>query len=137
MIDILFPDRDVSFWDTNDGSIVARLSYGKTSIMLMGDATAETEKIILSQYPKPALTSTILKVGHHGSRTSTDSSWLAAVSPRTVVISAGKDNSYGHPHPETLGRIRLQGAAILSTIDEGTITFTSDGQAVVRKTSVF
>src|SRR3989344_5828597 len=71
VIDILFPDRDVSMWTTNDGSIVAKLSYGETSIMLMGDSTSETEKIVLTENSKVKLKSTILKVGHHGSKTST------------------------------------------------------------------
>src|SRR3990167_5194478 len=69
VIDILFPDRDVSLWDSNDVSIVAKLTYGKTSVMLTGDATAETEKIILEEFSSLQLWSTILKVPHHGSRT--------------------------------------------------------------------
>jgi competence protein ComEC len=71
VIDVLFPDQDVSAWDSNDGSVVAKLTYGKTSVMLTGDATMATEKIILGDFSKDQLHSAVLKVGHHGSRTST------------------------------------------------------------------
>src|SRR3989338_2316382 len=102
VIDILFPDRDVSSWTNNDGSIVAKLSYGTNSIMLTGDSTTLTEKIILEENSKQKLKSTILKVGHHGSRTSTSYDFVKAVSPTYALISDGKNNKYGHPHQDTL-----------------------------------
>lgn len=114
-IDILFPDRNVSAWSTNDGSIVAKLSYGNTSIMLTGDATIKTEKIILSENSKTQLHSTILKVGHHGSRTSTSPEFVKAVSPTYAFISDGKDNKYGHPHQETLDTLSLFGVKFFRT----------------------
>src|SRR3989344_5730916 len=86
-IDILFPDRDVSSWATNDGSIVARLSYGNISVMLMGDATTKTEAIILSENPENELRSTVLKVGHHGSRTSSSYEFIKTLSPTYAIIS--------------------------------------------------
>ena len=121
MIDVLFPDRDVSSWSTNDGSVVARLSYGKTSIMLTGDAPIKTEQIILSENSPSRLQSNILKVGHHGSRTSTSSTFLKAVSPTYALISDGKDNKYGHPHKETLDALTQLGVKILRTDLLGTI----------------
>ncbi len=127
VIDILFPDRDVSGWTSNDGSIVARLSYGNTSIMLTGDATMKTEKIILGENTPAQLASTILKVGHHGSRTSTSADFVKAVLPTYAVISDGKDNKYGHPHPETLQTLAQFGAKILRTDLLGTIIMKSDG----------
>lgn len=120
-IDILFPDRDVSSWTTNDGSIVARLTYGDTYIMLTGDSTTKTEKIILSENNVDQLKSTILKVGHHGSRTSTSSSFLKTVSPEYAFISVGKDNKYGHPHADVLTTLAQSGAKILRTDLFGTI----------------
>ena len=87
IIDILFPDRDVASWTTNDGSIVAKLSYGDTSVMLTGDATIRTEEIILKENSPTQLHSTILKVGHHGSRTSTSLEFVKAVSPTYAFIS--------------------------------------------------
>ena len=79
------------------------------------------------------LKTNVLKAGHHGSRHSTDALWLKTLSPDVVVISAGKDNAYGHPHAETLERIRAQGAEILSTVEEGALTFISDGETIIRK----
>lgn len=125
-IDILFPDRDVSEWATNDGSVVARLSYGQTSIMLTGDATIKTEKIILSENSQAKLRSTILKVGHHGSRTSSSPEFVKSVSPLYALISDGKDNSYGHPHQETLNTLAQIGAKILRTDVLGTIIIKCD-----------
>ncbi len=115
IIDILFPDRNVSAWTTNDGSIVARLSYGNTSVMLTGDATNKTEEIILAENSKMQLHSDILKVGHHGSRTSTSPEFIKAVSPTYAFISDGKDNKYGHPHQDTLDTLAQFGVKILRT----------------------
>ena len=125
-IDILFPDRDVSTWETNEGSIVARLSYGDTSIMLTGDATAKTEKIILGENSPAQLQSYILKVGHHGSRSSTSLEFLNAVSPAYALISAGKNNKYGHPHPYVLDALTQIGAKIFRTDLEGSIIMKCD-----------
>jgi competence protein ComEC len=130
-IDILFPDRDVSVWATNDGSTVARLYYGSTSIMLAGDSTMKTEKIILSENSPAQLKSTILKVGHHGSRTSTSGEFVKAVSPSYAFISDGKDNNYGHPHQETLDTLAQFGAEIFRTDLLGTIIIKSDSQNIL------
>lgn len=128
VIDILFPDQDVSTWTSNDGSVVARLSYGNTSVMLTGDATALTEKIILKNNPASALASTILKVGHHGSRTSTSPEFVQALAPIYAMISDGKDNKYGHPHQETLDTLAQFGVKVFRTDLLGTIIMKSDGQ---------
>ncbi len=127
VLDILFPDRDVSSWKTNDGSVVARLSYGKTSVMLTGDATKLTEKIILGDFSSSELQSDILKVGHHGSRGSSSLEFVQAVSPTYALISDGKGNTYGHPHPETLDILKQIGAKIFRTDLLGTIVVKSNG----------
>ena len=121
IIDILFPDRDVSSWSTNDGSIVARLTYGDTKIMLTGDASVKTEKIILEENSQEQLKSNILKVGHHGSRTSTSLEFLKVINPSYAFISDGKDNKYGHPHKEILDELNQFGAKVLRTDLLGTI----------------
>ena len=126
VIDILFPDRDVAEWATNDGSVVARLTYGETSIMLTGDATAKTEKIILGENSTKQLASDILKIGHHGSRTSTSGEFIKAVSPEFALISVGKDNSYGHPHQDTLDTLASFGIKIFRTDLLGTIIIKCD-----------
>jgi competence protein ComEC len=128
VIDILFPDRDVSTWTTNDGSIVARLSYGATSVMLTGDATSETEKLILAGNSADSLKSTILKVGHHGSRTSTSPEFVQALQPAYALISDGVKNKYGHPHQETLDTLKQFAVQVLRTDLLGTIVMKSDGQ---------
>lgn len=131
---ILFPDKDVSTLSTNDGSIVARLVYKNTSIMLTGDAPEKTEKYLvaleagLSATSSAHLDSDILKVGHHGSRTSTSQEFLRAVTPDFAVISAGKNNSYGHPSNEVLDRLVSQSVQVLGTYIEGTVVFESDGE---------
>lgn len=125
--DVLYPEDNVAqLRETNDASIVMRVVYGESEFMLTGDAPSWVEDRLVASYGD-ALRSDVLKAGHHGSRTATDALWLKMVAPDTVVISAGKDNSYGHPHPEVLERIRVSGAAILSTIDEGSVVFVSDG----------
>jgi competence protein ComEC len=128
IINILFPDRDVSTWSSNDGSVVARLVYGKTSVMLTGDATNTTEKIILAENSKAQLSSTVLKVGHHGSRTSTSSDFVKALAPTYALISDGKDNKYGHPHKDTLDTLNKFGVKIFRTDLLGTIIMNSDGK---------
>lgn len=127
--DILFPDRDVSGVETNDGSTALRLVYGTTSFLMAGDLASKTETYIAS-LDGAALRSDVLKVSHHGSKSSTNEAWLAAVGPEIVVISASKDNTYGHPAPEVLERIRAAEATILSTMDGGTVRLVSDGVRV-------
>lgn len=131
---ILFPDKDVSTFSTNDGSIVAKLVYKNTSIMLTGDAPEKTEKYLvaletgLSATSSAHLYSDILKVGHHGSKTSTSQDFLQKVLPKYAVISAGKNNSYGHPSPEVTHRLKENKIQIFGTYDSGTIIFESDGE---------
>ncbi len=125
-LDILFPDRDVSSFETNDGSVVARLSYGETSVLLTGDATTKTEKIILEENAKTKIDSDILKVGHHGSRTSTSADFVRAVSPNYAFISAGKDNKYGHPHRDVLNLLESFGVETFRTDLLGMIVFKCD-----------
>lgn len=126
--DILYPDKDVSRGETNDGSIVMKVTYQETCFILSGDAPQEIEDYLVSKGIDMGCE--VLKAGHHGSRTSTSDAWLAAVRPAFFVISAGADNSYGHPHEEVLARALVSGAAIVSTAEKGTIRFVSDGTAV-------
>lgn len=132
--DVLYPDRDVSKLETNTGSIVLHVVYRNTSFMLTGDLPSTVEDyLVFLDGNDGNLTSTILKAGHHGSKTSTDALWLSAVQPDTVIISAGRGNSYGHPTKEVLDRVKNEGATVLSTIDLGTINLVSDGETVVHK----
>lgn len=125
--DILFPDRDVSNFDSNDASIVGRLVYGNESFMLTGDATTYTENLIKWNESNQTLKSQVLKLGHHGSRTSSSLPWLESVNPDISIISVGKDNRYGHPHKDILERLKDLKIPYLATYDKGNIFFKTDG----------
>lgn len=123
---ILFPDRDVSRTDPNDGSIIARLVYGESSFLFTGDASKGVENYLV-KLDGVALQSDVLKTGHHGSKTSTSALFISTVTPQYAIISAGKNNSYGHPHQEVLDTLSDFDAQILKTFEEGNIIFTSNG----------
>lgn len=126
-LEILFPDRDVSGLTSNDGSLVMKLVYGETSVMLQGDSTAKIEDYLLT-LGTTTLKSTILKAGHHGSKTSSTLEYVSAVSPQWTVISSGVNNDYGHPHKETLETMSKLKIPALDTCNNGTIIFKSDGK---------
>ena len=125
-LEILFPDRSVFDWPTNDGSIVAKLSYKGNNFMLTGDATFKTENLILKDNNLANLKSDFLKVGHHGSRYSSSLEFIKAVSPKIALISVGKNNKYGHPSPEVLGALARLGVKIFRTDEIGTIIIKCD-----------
>lgn len=112
--------------DLNNGSIVLRLVYGKVSFLFAGDAQAEAEASMSVSSVSP-VQATILKVGHHGSRTSSSPAFLALVKPAVAIYSAGSGNSYGHPHPETIASLLGVGARIYGTDLNGTVAVTTDG----------
>ncbi len=126
---ILFPDRDVSKLTTNRGSIVGRLVYGATSVLFTGDSPQPIEHYLISLDGRK-LASDVLKVGHHGSRTSTSPEFVGFVSPTYAVISDGAGNKYGHPHKETLDTLSRFGVKIFRTDLLGTIVMHSDGQTI-------
>ena len=125
-IKILGPVNDSE--NTNNTSIVLRIVYGKTSFLFTGDAGREEEADILEMGYD--LESTVLKVGHHGSNTSTTYPFLREVMPAYAVISVNEDNPYGHPDDNVLSRLRDAGAAVFRTDRHGTVTCVSDGEAV-------
>ncbi|MFA6340909.1 MAG: ComEC/Rec2 family competence protein [Candidatus Paceibacterota bacterium] len=118
---ILYPTSDPKGTDTNKYSVVAKLYYGDSSVLLTGDAPADVEEYLA--YTE-GIESDILKVAHHGSRNSLSPEFFSAVSPEYSIISAGKDNKYGHPHQEILDALS---GIILKTYEKGDIVFTSDG----------
>lgn len=125
---VLFPTTDASDMESNASSIVVKISYGATDVLLTGDAPERIEDYLVGA-DADILRSEILKAGHHGSRTSSGDSFIGAVQPAYTVISAGKDNQYGHPHQEVIERIHSYGSTLYST-QRGRITFTSDGTAI-------
>lgn len=128
-LEILFPDRAVPGLETNTGSVVVRLVYGDTAFMLTGDAPQSIEKYLV-QLDAEALASNVLKVGHHGSKTSSDELFVGFVNPEYAVFSRGCDNSYGHPHADVVALFNRFEIMTLDTCEEGTITFVSDGRRV-------
>ena len=106
----------------NDASIVLLLKYGPTSILLAGDAEAAAEKRLIRDFA-PLLSSSILKVGHHGSKTSSTAEFLDAVQPTFSIISAGINNRFNHPHQEVVDRLVAHQSDILSTSKNGAIQF--------------
>ncbi len=127
--DILYPDRDVSkVKDTNAGSIVMRVVYGDTSVMLTGDLPSKEEQELFLKWGYE-LDSDVLKAGHHGSKTSSLPDFVESVSPAYVVFSRGCDNRYGHPDPGVVVFFKSLKVETHDTCEEGTISFSfsSDG----------
>ena len=121
-----------SYAETNDTSIVVRLDYGDTSILFTGDMEVAAENDMLDYWSgnSDIFHVDVLKVGHHGSNTSTGYRFLYEVDPTYGVIPVGKDNSYGHPHAEPLSRLRDAGVTLLRTDELGHILAVSDGKEI-------
>ena len=129
--ELLAPNSS-GYHDINDYSAVLRLVYGKNSFLFTGDAETQSESEML--HLGSQLKVDVLKVGHHGSRTSSTAAFLKLVAPKYAIISVGKGNSYGHPTQEALGRLGSVGATIYRTDESGTIVCESDGETITFKT---
>lgn len=133
-LEILFPDRDVVGMETNTSSIVARLVHGENEFLLTGDSPKSIESYLVSL--EDALQgdleteSDVLKLGHHGSKTSSGEEFVKTVSPEYSVISVGLNNRYGHPHQEVLDTINKLKIKILRTDLDGRIIFKSNGNSL-------
>jgi competence protein ComEC len=128
-VDVLAPFRGYEPGDepTNNDSLVLRVGYGTTSVLLEGDAEAPVEQAMLAE---PGLASTLLKVGHHGSVTSTQPEFLARVAPQWAVISCGLRNRYGHPRQEVLEELQAASVHTLRTDIDGAVCFRLDGKSM-------
>lgn len=113
----IFLAEDGTTDDTNAGSVVTKLIFGKNTFLLTGDLPSEKENLLND------IKSTVLKVAHHGSKYSTSQEFLNQVDPQTAIISVGKNNKYGHPAPEILERLKMKGINILRTDEMGDIQF--------------
>ncbi|MDO8601292.1 MAG: ComEC/Rec2 family competence protein [bacterium] len=118
------------FKDSNDTSIVAKLTFGDNSFLFTGDISKSVEKKLLLGSTEQQLKAEVLKVAHHGSKTSTSKEFAETVSPEIAVIQAGKDNSYGHPRQETLDTLAEYGIKILRTDLDGDIKIISNGSNI-------
>ena len=122
-IDLIAPVSD-SYSNLNNYSAVVKITYGDTVFLFMGDAENEVEREILNNDVN--VDADVLKVGHHGSHSSSSQSFISAVSPNAAVISAGSGNQYGHPHDETLALLNKADIDIYRTDEVGTICITAD-----------
>ncbi|NUO79917.1 DNA internalization-related competence protein ComEC/Rec2 [candidate division KSB1 bacterium] len=124
-------DQNPSWRDNlNDASLVIKIIFGKTSLLFPGDVEQLGEAHLLQH--TPALDSDLLKVGHHGSRTSSSEVFLRAVTPQWAVISVGRYNRFGHPHAEILERYARLGIHMLRTSQNGAVIFETDGNSLQR-----
>lgn len=128
-IDIVAPASD-SYDDLNNYSAVIQVTYKDTAMLFTGDAETLSENQIAAD-----ISADVLKVGHHGSSTSSSASFLNRVNPKIAVISCGEGNDYGHPHREVLQRLNKRNVEIYRTDEDGTIVITSDGMNLEVSTS--
>lgn len=119
--------------DTNNGSLVLRIDYGDTSFLFTGDAETESEDDMIAAGAD--LSADVLKVGHHGSRSSSSSEFLQEVDPEYAIISVGADNEYGHPTEEVLERLDSIGAEVYRTDEDGSVVVVSDGETITVETT--
>ncbi len=129
-INVLWP-KSTNGWDTNNTSIVFTLKFGKVTYLFTGDAEHDVETSIINDGAD--IKADVLKVGHHGSGTSSSYYFLRTVMPSFAVISCGKDNSYGHPHQNILERYVQAQATVLRTDQGGTVCISTDGEEITVK----
>ena len=124
----LLAPNSSSYDGLNSYSIVVLLTYGERSFLFMGDAESDSEQEILERFGD--VKADVLKCGHHGSSTSTSQAFLDSVSPEYAVISCGRDNSYGHPHQETLEKLKRKNVTVYRTDRQHTIVASCDGETL-------
>jgi competence protein ComEC len=132
VVRVLAPDSGwmAGLRDPNAASVVTLVEFGGVRFLLTGDAEAGEEDRLVTRYGA-SLHAAVLKVAHHGSKTSSTRDFLAAVHPRLAIISVGAGNTYGHPSAETLANLTRAGAAIVRTDRSGTVVVRTDGRSVV------
>jgi competence protein ComEC len=133
-LNILYPFENLEgqeFENSNNTSIVTKLIFGENSFLFTGDAYKSVEKKLMGK--EVDLASDVLKVGHHGSKTSSSEEFISEVSPEVAIISAGKENPYHHPHQETLDALEKYGIKILRTDKDGDIQIICNSQSLKLK----
>lgn len=123
----LFPEKGDMAQESNDNSLVMKLSYGDFDFLEMGDLECDGERRLVSRYKTDIMSTKVLKVGHHGSSSSSSKEFIEAVAPAVALISAGKDNRYGHPHRETIETLRDIDCLMFRTDQSGEIMMTIRG----------
>ncbi|NEZ47445.1 MBL fold metallo-hydrolase [Clostridium niameyense] len=123
------PNND-NYQKTNDYSAVIKITYGSSKFLFTGDAEKLSEKEMLSNHID--ISCNVLKAGHHGSHSSSSKEFLDKTNPKTVIISCGKNNDYGHPHKETLKELKKRNIQVYRTDIDGDIILTSDGKNISK-----
>jgi competence protein ComEC len=127
-VSVLWPASSDPARALNDDSLVLRLEDGTESFLLTGDIERAVERSILANGDE--LAANFLKVPHHGGKTSSTPAFLDAVHPAVAAISVGEANPYGHPSPDTVERIRVEGTRLFRTDRDGAVTVTTDGRSM-------
>lgn len=133
-LELVGPEPQKEYDDLNEYSLVAKLTVGGKSFLFTGDSSEQAEADMIEAGED--LKADVLKIGHHGSSTATTEAFLQAVNPQVAVISCGKDNSYGHPHEETMQRLQEKAMTIYRTDEDGTILATCDGTSIEWQTGL-
>ena len=128
IFDVVYGQESSS--NLNNTSLVLHLRYGQVSFLFTGDAETSAEKDMISTVESARLNSTVLKVGHHGSSTSSSLEFLNVVRPQIAIYSAGSGNGYGHPHSQTIDNLLAVGALVYGTDDAGTVIVETDGASL-------
>ncbi|NMM64088.1 MBL fold metallo-hydrolase [Clostridium sp. P21] len=128
--EMLAPNSD-KYKDTNNYSIVIKITYGESKFLFTGDAERISETEMLNK--NLDLSADVLKVGHHGSSSSSSNEFLNKVNPKIAIISCGKDNKYGHPHHETVTKLKNRKVQIYRTDVDGSIVLISDGKKIAKQ----
>ena len=115
----------------NNYSAVIKITYGNSKFLFMGDAEKLNEKEILSK--NYDIASDVLKLGHHGSSTSSSKAFLDKVAPKIAIVSCGKNNDYGHPHKETMDEMKKRNIQVYRTDVDGSIVLISDGKKISKQ----
>lgn len=127
-IQCIQPGKTDSFLNGNAGSLVLGVRFGRFSMLLTGDVEGKGEEFLTDRIKGQKFD--ILKVAHHGSKNSTSDLFLKTIRPKIALISSGANNSYGHPHKETIARLRDRGCKIFETAKNGAITFRTNGNSL-------
>ena len=114
--------------DLNEMSLVLRLDYGEVSFLFTGDAGTKSEALMLKEHSASSLKAQVIKLGHHGSSSSSSKAFLLTVDPSFAIISCGKDNSYGHPHNEIVDLLKELQIQSYITYESGNVIFSTDGK---------
>ena len=130
-VDTFYPKNTSK--NINNQSITTRIRYGQYQFLLTGDLEATGERELIAQHSQH-LPATVLKLGHHGSKTSSTPEFLSAVSPLIGIASAGRNNRYRHPHPKTLNACHLNSIKVYRTDHHGAIAFKTDGKSLYSRT---